>query len=198
MSSFILLSAKGEFKSVALASVGTAVIEAALGKALKRAKAPALIGSYVWQKYKLFLYGYKEGRAGTENKHEMPPPHDEILLFGDACLVASLDKSAEKPTVFTVDQYKKFYNQKFGGFEDLGEEDEEDEEEEEEDDEEAEEEFEEEEEMAEEGAEEIGDELEEEEEEEVRPTLRVKSAAGFKKIAKWMHSPELQKEDYLL
>ena len=145
MSSFILLSAKGEFKSVALASLGTAGIEVALGKAIKRAKAPTLIGSYVWQKYKLFLYGYKEGRAGTENKHEMPPPHDEILLFGDACLVASLDKSAEKPASFTVDQYKKFYNQKFGGFEDLAEEDEEDEEEEEEDDEEAEEEFEEEE-----------------------------------------------------
>jgi len=199
MSSFILLSAKGEFKSVALAAVGTAGIEAVLGKALKRAKAPVLIGSYVWQKYKLFLYGYKEGRAGTENKHEMPPPHDEILLFGDACLVASLDKSAEKPTVFTVDQYKKFYNQKFGGFENLGEEDDDDDdEEEEEDDEEAEEEFEEEEEVAEEGAEDIGEELEEEEEEEIRPTLRVKSAAGFKKIAKWMHSPELQKEDYLL
>jgi hypothetical protein len=198
MSSFILLSAKGEFKSVALASLGTAGIEVALGKAIKRAKAPTLIGSYVWQKYKLFLYGYKEGRAGTENKHEMPPPHDEILLFGDACLVASLDKSAEKPASFTVDQYKKFYNQKFGGFEDLAEEDEEDEEEEEEDDEEAEEEFEEEEEVAEEGGEEIGEVEEEEEEEDIRPTLRVKSAAGFKKIAKWMHSPELQKEDYLL
>ena len=72
------------------------------------------------------------------------------------------------------------------------------EEEEEEDEEEGEEEFEEEEEVAEEGAEEIGEELEEEEEEEIRPTLRVKSAAGFKKIAKWMHSPELQKEEYPL
>ena len=198
MSSFILLGAKGEFKGANLGDVSKVGIEAALGKALKRAKPPTAVGTYVWQKYKLFLYGYKEGRAGTENKHELPPPHDEILLFGDACLVASLDKSADKPAPFTVDQYKKFYNQKLGGFEDIAadEEDEEEEEEEEEEDED----FEEEEEGVEEAdAEVVGvEEEEEEEEEEIRPTLRIKSSGGFKKIAKWMLAPELQKEAYPL
>jgi hypothetical protein len=87
MSSFIHLTAKGEHKAGKIGDVSNGV-EAMLGKILKRTKDPQLIGSWVWQKYKLFLYGYKEGRAGTENKHDLPPPHDEILLFGDAGVVA--------------------------------------------------------------------------------------------------------------
>jgi hypothetical protein len=197
MASFILLASKGAIKCSTLDDL-TDGIEAALGKSLKRAKNPSLIGSWFWQKYKLFLYGYKEGRAGTENKHELPPPHDEVMLFGDACIVASLDKSAEKPSAFTSDQYKKFYNSKFGGFEEIAEkgDDEDDaEEEEEEDEEEIEEEYEDDE-IEEE---EEGDVLDEEEEEEQeKPTLRIKASAGFKKIAKWMHSPELTQEDYVL
>ena len=197
MSSFILLNAKGAIKSVAIDDM-SAGADQALGKALKRAKPPQLIGSWTWQKYKLFLYGYKEGRAGTENKHELPPPNDEALLFGDACVIASLEKSAEKPALFTVEQYKKFYNTKFGGFDDIvekAEEDDEDDEEEEED-----EEDDIEEDYEDDGVEdeEDGEVIEEEEEEEQRPTLRIKPSAGFKKIAKWMHSPELTADAYVL
>jgi len=195
MASYILLGSKGAIKSGSLDDM-TNGIEAALGKSLKRAKSPALIGSWTWQKYKLFLFGYKEGRAGTENKHELPPPHDEVMLFGDACIVASLDKSAEKPASLTVDQYKKFYNTKFGGFDDVAEkaDEEEEEEEEEEELEELEEDYDDEE----IDEEEDGDVIEEEEEEEEKPTLRIKASAGFKKIAKWMHSPELTQEEYVL
>ena len=190
MSSFILLSAKGAIKSCSDA-LGDS-IEQALGKALKRAKPPQLIGSWTWLKYKLFLYGYKEGRAGTENKHELPPPNDEVQLFSDACIVASLEKSPEKSCPFSVEQYKKFYNTKFGGLEEEdGEEEEEEEDEEEED-------FDED--YDEDGVdeEEDGDVVEEEEEEEERPVLKIKPSAGFKKIAKWMHSPELKPEEYVL
>lgn len=199
MSSFILLSAKGDIKSGTLGDVAKlGGIEAALSKALKRAKAPTLIGSWTWQKFKLFLYGFKEGRAGTENKHELPPPHDELLLFGDACIVASLEKSAEKPTTISVDMYKKFYNSKFGGFEDLGDEDSDDDDEEEEEEEEEEDYVEGDDEEEEEDEEVLGEE-EEEEEEQAKPTLLVKtSGSTFKKIAKWMHAQPLQKEEYPL
>jgi hypothetical protein len=205
MSTFILLTAKGDVKAGLLGDIAKlGGVEAALSKSLKRAKAPELIGSWTWQKYKLFLYGYKEGRAGTENKHELPPPHDEILLFSDACLVASLEKSASKPAVFTVDQYKKFYNTKLGGFEDTGdgdgeaEEEEEDEEDGEEDEEE--EDFDDEDAAADEEdlEEPVNHDEEDEEELDVRPTLRIKSSGGFKKIAKWMYAPELKAEDYPL
>ena len=134
MSSFIVLGAKGTIKQSTLDADSNT--EDSLKKYLKRTKAPTLIGSWTWQKYKLFLYGFKEGRAGTENKHELPPPHDEVLLFGDACVVATLVKSSTKPCSFTTDQYKNFYNVKFGGFEDIDGDEEDDNEEEEEDEEE--------------------------------------------------------------
>lgn len=195
MSSFILLTAKGVAKQAKLGDLSEG-IEAALGKVLKRAKGPGLVGSWTWMKYKLYLFGYKEGRSGTENKNELAAPYDEEVLYGDACVVASLEKSASKPAEFTADQYKKFYNSKFSQEDD----DEEDEiggdEEEEEDD------YEEEEEDEgvddEEEEEQIIGEEEEEEIEGLRPVLLVKPSAGFKKIAKWMHQPELQAEEYVL
>jgi hypothetical protein len=205
MSNFILLGAKGTIKATLFGDL-TDGVEAGLGKVLKRAKAPQLIGSWNYQKYKLFLYGYKEGRAGTENKNELPPPHDSVILFGDCCVVASLEKKADSPAAFTVDQYKKFYNTKFGGFEDIQEKvgggsaadgDEDEEEEEEEDEEDIEEDYED------DGVEddEEGDVLEEEEEEgeeEEKPMLKIKPTAGFRKIAKWMHAAELEPETYVL
>jgi len=215
MSSFIHLTAKGEHKAGKLGDVSNGV-EVMLGKVLKRTKDPQLIGSWVWQKYKLFLYGYKEGRAGTENKHDLPPPHDEILLFGDACVVASLEKSADKPATFSVDQYKKFYNSKFGGFEDITpvaaaaggkgaaaedmDEVEEDGEDEDEDDEEDEEEdYEDDEGLGdEEDTPEIEGDQEDEEDEPARPVVRIKPSSTFKKVARWMYLPELKADPYLL
>lgn len=203
MSSFILLNAKGGMKVSTVEIPTGTTAEVALAKILKRAKSPALIGTWMWQKYKLFLYGYKEGRAGSENKHEMPPPHDEILLFGDSCIIASLEKCAEKPSPFTLDQYKKFFNHKIGGVEEVAEENDEDDVEEDmdDDDDEDEEDFDEEEEEAgddEEGGGVIEEGGDEEEEEDMRPALRIKPSTGFKKIAKWMYIPELKPDEYLL
>jgi hypothetical protein len=200
MSSFIILTAKGEVKAAALGDV-TAGVETAIGKALKRAKPPALVGTWAWQKYKLFLYGYKEGRTGTENKHELHEPHDELVLFGDAVIVASLDKSADKPAPFTAELYKKFYNSKGGGaYEDIeaGEDDGEEEEDDEEDIEEDEEEDFDDEGVEEDAVDEEDGNMDDDEEEDARPMLRIKPSSGFKKIAKWMHSPELVAEEYVL
>jgi hypothetical protein len=54
-----------------------------------------------------------EGKAGTENKHELPPPHDGELLFGDAIVVSTAGD-------FTAEGWAEFYDKAFGGFEDLG------------------------------------------------------------------------------
>ena len=189
MSSFIILSAKGAAKQAQLIDISDGV-ENALGKIFKRAKPPVLIGNWTWQKYKLYLYGYKEGRSGSENKNDIPSPYDEETLYGDACVIASLEKNVLKPADFTLDLYKRFYNSKEDADNDGGE----DEEDDEEDDEELEEEYEEEQEYEEEDDAII----EEEEEEEKRPALLVKPSTGFKKIAKWMHQPELDTEKYVL
>jgi hypothetical protein len=204
MSSFIILAAKGEVKSSILPAIEPgAGAEAAIAKALKRAKAPELIGTWSWRP-KLFLYGYKEGRAGTENKHDLIAPYDEVVLFGDAVIIASNDKSVEAGvTSFTPEQYKKFYNSKGGGdIADADEQSDDEELDEDNDDDDDDEELGQSEDEAgddEEGlAEGLIDEGDEEELEDARPMLRIKSSAGFKKIAKWMHAPELVAEEYVL
>ena len=200
MSSFIVLGAKGTIKQASLEEGSNT--DESLKKYLKRTKAPTLVGSWNWQKYKLFLYGYKEGRAGTENKHELPPPHDEVLLFGDVCIVASLTKNQNMLSSFTTEQYKKFYNTKFGGFEDIDGENVNDDDDENDCDDDGDEDAdveEEEEEQLEDDEEEADEAIGiEEEEEERRPVLKIKQSGGFKKIAKWMHNAELEEEKYPL
>jgi hypothetical protein len=93
---------------------------------LRRKEAPELIGSFKHGKLTLGLWGYKVGKAGTENKHEIPPPHDSGLLFGDAYMVAYSDKTMKISVPFTCDEYAEFYDAAFGGFEDIEEDSEQD------------------------------------------------------------------------
>ena len=96
---------------------------------LKKKEAPEVIGTYKYKTNQLFLFGYTAGKAGTENKHELPPPHDTLLCFGDIILLSSKDsKSWTTPVAFKMSDYELFYTKAFGGFEDLGSEDEEEEE----------------------------------------------------------------------
>ncbi len=62
------------------------------------------------------LFGKTTGRAGQENKYDFPPPLDKLLFFGSCVLVAeegSLKKS----------EWEAYYEELFGGFEDIGAED---------------------------------------------------------------------------
>jgi hypothetical protein len=161
----VVLSANGEqrtLKTTAIQGKGQQVTGAAVAKALRKTKPAELIGNYLWGDIKLMLWGWKDGKAGTENKHDLPPPHDEILLFGDVLVIA-------EDVEFTVDQWLAFYDDAFKGFEELGDEDtdEEEEEEVEEEEDEVEEEVEEAEEEEEVEEEEEADAEEEVEEEEV-------------------------------
>lgn len=90
---------------------------------LRRKEAPELIGTYKHGKLHLVLYGYKTGKAGTENKHELPPPFDNVLLFGDAYIAAYTDKSMKTSVAFNCDDYAAFYDAAFEGFDDLEDED---------------------------------------------------------------------------
>ena len=93
-------------------------------KYLKRKTLPTLLGTYPWKGQTLHLLGYKDGKAGTENQHELPPPHDKDLYFGDIVLLLTKEKkSFAKPVVMKSDEYENFYTQMFEGFEDLGDSD---------------------------------------------------------------------------
>ena len=68
------------------------------------------------------------GRANTENKYEFPPPIDNVLFFGSCVLISRDDNN--NPKDLTIEQWDKIYDELYGGFEDIGDEDSEEEEEE--------------------------------------------------------------------
>ena len=76
------------------------------------------------------VYGKKEGRANQENKYEFPPPIDNDLFFG-SCILVSRD-SENNPITLKESDWEKIYEVLYGGFDDIGKEDEEDEEDDEE------------------------------------------------------------------
>ncbi len=63
------------------------------------------------------IWAKTDGRAGQENKYELPPPIDEQLFFGNMALVARIDK--ENAINMTIELWNKIYEALFGGFEDL-------------------------------------------------------------------------------
>jgi DNA-directed RNA polymerase subunit M/transcription elongation factor TFIIS len=129
----ILLTQKAEVKQAKLPIENGILSLQTIQKTLKKKDAPELIGTYTYKQIILSLFGYKDGKAGTENKHELPPPFDNILLFGDALLIASQNPSNyTKPVSFKTDEYEVFYTKSFGGFDDIDSEDSDDSENEEE------------------------------------------------------------------
>jgi hypothetical protein len=130
-SPILILTQKAEVKQGKLVceTVNLDVIQ----KYFKKKTEVDMIGSYLYKGLTLFLFGYTKGKAGNENKHELPPPHDATLVFGDIIIIASKDPNSFSTAVpFKVEDYEQFYSKAFGGFEDLDEEEEDYEEEEDE------------------------------------------------------------------
>jgi hypothetical protein len=189
----LVLQAKGTTRNATLPAERTEVLDCdAACSILRRATAPELIGTFKWGAMTVYLFGYKTGKAGTENKHELPPPHDTVLLFGEALLCAT---QAGALVSFDANMFKNFYNELNGGFDDLDDEEEDDADDDEEEDEE------EEEEAAAEEDEEVVEEVPEDEEEEAPPVRIVKVAKakkGSKKVPAWFSLQELTPEKYEL
>ena len=123
--SILLLTSTGVMKSgkLVIKSEATGCQLSDIQTYLKKKKVPTQIGTYSWKSNTLFLFGYTDGKAGTENKHELPPPHDTQLIFGDIVVMMSKDKrSFAKPLPIKQDDYETFYTQVFEGFESLDEE----------------------------------------------------------------------------
>jgi hypothetical protein len=74
-------------------------------------------------------YGRVDGKAGSENKFEYPPPIDKQLFFGNMAIVAFMNGVHVD---LDVNNWGEIYSELMGGFEDIGEEDSEEEEEDEE------------------------------------------------------------------
>lgn len=66
--------------------------------------------------YKIQVFGKKNGRAGSENKYEFPPPIDNVLFFGNCAVVnLSYDKIAE----MSVNDFNDIMDYLQGGYSDV-------------------------------------------------------------------------------
>ncbi len=83
-----------------------------IGKLLRRTTDPEYIGAWKWNKINIHLFAYKTGKAGTENKHELPEPYESLTLYGEGVLVATtgVDENQVLQT-FNSTLYTKFYNE---------------------------------------------------------------------------------------
>ena len=112
----ILLQTKAEVKKVKVAdSKYSQITMDTIQKALKKKTDAELLGSYTYDGCTLTLFGYTKGKAGTENKHELPPPLNETY-YGDIILIASPEtKTWEYPISYDTAKYEKFYSAFFNG-----------------------------------------------------------------------------------
>lgn len=63
----------------------------------------------------LQLYGKSKGKAGMENKTELPPPVDKELYFGTLALINYNGEMKD----LTIEEWEKAYEKLYGGFENL-------------------------------------------------------------------------------
>lgn len=190
----VVLQPKGTTRNAVIPAGSEQHTAALAGSILRRATAPEYIGSWKLNDIVVHLYAYKNGKAGTENKHELPPPYDTTLLFGEAVLFGI---RANKLVGFGTAEYTKFYNEIMGGFDDIGSEDSDtDIEDVEEDAEEVEEEVEDVVSSDESDAESLIDDVEDEPI--VPPVKIIKPKRINKKLLAWYTLPELTPEPYTL
>jgi hypothetical protein len=72
--------------------------------------------------YIVSLWGKKTGKANFENKYDLPPPLDHDLYFGTCAIV----RTSETGDILNLEKetWLKIYEKLFGGFEDIGDDDE--------------------------------------------------------------------------
>lgn len=108
--STVLLSIKGDARkaNLSLNENSNLTIEI-LQKYFKKKDEPENICCYQYDNKYIFIFGYKKGKKGTENKVELPSPYSEITLFGDAFVIVSQTNKWQNPVPYTVEQWNTFY-----------------------------------------------------------------------------------------
>tara|TARA_B100001093_G_C26787765_1_gene997473 strand:- start:33 stop:755 length:723 start_codon:yes stop_codon:yes gene_type:complete len=77
---------------------------------------------FEWEGDTVSIYAWVNGNESKINQHDMPPPIDKELYYGDILAIRHKDGKLNN---FSKDNYNSFYEDSFGGFEDIGSEDEE-------------------------------------------------------------------------
>jgi transcription elongation factor S-II len=107
----LLLQAKGDVRRIKLKdSTDSAPLNVESLQSILKKKTPVQeLGKYTSSDYTLTLFGYKTGKAGTENKHILLAPLDSEQYYSDILLIASKGKNLwTNPMTFTPDEYEEF------------------------------------------------------------------------------------------
>jgi len=83
---------------------------------IKNNKYISKLNTWKYNDYDFVIYGCENGNAGEENKYDLPPPIDCELYFDDLYIIKLKNN---KLTNLTIEEYNTFYNDCFGGFEDI-------------------------------------------------------------------------------
>ena len=111
--STIILSIKGDVRKANLQLTDGELSIETLQKYFKKKDEPEHICYYEHDDKIIFIFGYKKGKKGTENKTELPDPHSSIVIYGDALVIVSMTDKWETPIPFTTEQWNAFYNNNY-------------------------------------------------------------------------------------
>jgi transcription elongation factor S-II len=109
--STVLLSIKGDVRRANIQlNDNSELTKEILQKYFKKKDEPEQICYYEYDNKIIFIFGYKKGKKGTENKVELVAPYSDITMYGDALVIVSQSHKWENPIHFTLDQWNTFYN----------------------------------------------------------------------------------------
>jgi transcription elongation factor S-II len=84
----VLLTTKGDVRKANLPLNDDGEISLdSIQKYFRKKETPDELGRYKYNDRNLILFGYKKGKAGTENKHELPAPYTKHPRFGDIIVI---------------------------------------------------------------------------------------------------------------
>jgi DNA-directed RNA polymerase subunit M/transcription elongation factor TFIIS len=109
--STVIITTKGEpRKGVITLNDDNEVSIDIIQKYFKKKDEPELICHYQDNDNVIYMFGYKKGKKGTENKLAMLQPYSNITLYGDIMIISSIDRNWKYPVPYTVDKWVKFYS----------------------------------------------------------------------------------------
>jgi len=125
MFEIVCIKKNGSIKSLELSSlislpINLEALSNADKKILKMFRGYACECDFNLDDYTVTILGKTEGKSGSENKKELPPPIDNEIYFGNVYAIAHRNDSFRD---LSIQDFEEFYNSAFGGFEDLGDED---------------------------------------------------------------------------
>jgi len=125
MVKLVIINRYGETKTLALASLNYDELYKKCKFRKKEGFEKRHTWKLKWEDKDMFvhLFAKVEGRHTIINKYDLPPPLDKILFYGSMAIVASSDEEGDTPVDCTTDTWQILYEQLFGGFDDLEDED---------------------------------------------------------------------------